>query len=101
MGMSLSFDVLSDGSLVLTLGEACLQTTAKQAHHELTLALIEGRAAGPALEALVDTLAKFLTTTDFAGLRAEHPELAGGSRCRVRLCQCEEGVVRWEVVQPT
>ncbi|MFZ0887974.1 MAG: hypothetical protein WA005_05940 [Candidatus Binataceae bacterium] len=99
MSGNFSFDALSDGSLLLTLGEACLQTTAKRAHRELTLALIEGRAAEPALEVLVDTLERFLSTTDFAALRAEHPELAGGSDCRVRLYRHGDGVVRWEVVQ--
>ncbi|MGB8412146.1 MAG: hypothetical protein WCE23_04910 [Candidatus Binatus sp.] len=98
IGNNLSFDVLSDGSVVLTLGEACVQMTAKRAHRELTLALIEGRAAGAAPEVLVDTLERFLSTTDFAGLRAEHPELAGGSGCRVRLYRHADGIVRWEVV---
>jgi hypothetical protein len=96
----LPLNVLDDGSLILTLGEACLQTAAKRAHYELTLALLEGRAAGAALEALAGTLARFLNTTDFAVLRAEHPELAGGTRQRVRLYRREDGSTRWEIVQP-
>ena len=43
MGKEFSFDVFSDGSLVLSLGEACIQTAARQAHRELTVALLEGR----------------------------------------------------------
>jgi hypothetical protein len=43
------------------------------------MALLEGRTAGPAMEALVDLLQSFLSTTDFAALSNEHPELAGHS----------------------
>jgi hypothetical protein len=94
-----SFDILPDGSLVLALGEACVQTAAKQAHRELVLAFLEERATGQTLEALVDMLERFLNSTDFASLRAEHPELAGNAPCRVRLYRCEDGIVRWEVLQ--
>ena len=87
----------SDGSLVLTLGGSCIQTAAKRAHRDLSSALFEGRAAGSAVEAALETLSWFLSTTDFALLRAEHPELAGAVPCRVRLWRDGEGVVRWEV----
>jgi hypothetical protein len=94
-----SFDVLSDGSLVLTVGEFCIQTTAKKAHREVTTALIEGRSANTTLGALADMLEHFLSTTNFAALRAEHPELAGGVECRIRLQRLGDGNVRWKVVE--
>jgi hypothetical protein len=49
-------------------------------------------------EPLVDMLAGFLGSTDFAALRAAHPELAGGTPCRVRIYRDREGVVRWEAL---
>ena len=45
------------------------------------------------------TFETFISTTDFAALRAEHPKLAGDTHCRVRLYRHEDGLVRWEVVQ--
>ena len=99
MSKAFSFDILSDGSLVLTLDGACVQTTAKKAHREITRALLDERTAGTSLESLVDTLESFLNTTNFAALRAEHRELAGDIQCRVRLYRHENGIVRWEVVQ--
>jgi len=101
MPTNFSFDVLSDGSLIVTLSSACIQTTAKRAHRELTTALLDGRAEGTSIEALLEMLERFLTTTDFAALRAEHPELARGTRYRVRLYRSNDGVVRWENTGPT
>jgi len=100
MSRVFSFDVLSDGSLVLTVGELCIQSTATRAHREVTMALLEGRTAGATLGALADTLERFLSTIHFPALRAEHPELAGGTECRVRLQRCDDGMVLWEFVEP-
>jgi hypothetical protein len=93
------FDVLGDGSAVLTLRSACLQTTARQAHRELTIALLEQDAAPNQWQTLVNTLERFLSTTDFAWLRAEHPELAGATGCRVRLFRTQSGDASWELLQ--
>jgi hypothetical protein len=101
MDNNFSFDVSYDGSLVLTLDGACLQTTAKKAHREMTLALLDGRAAADGLESLVDMLESFLGTTNFARLRAEHFELTGAMRRQVRLFRNENGEVSWEVVKAT
>jgi len=98
MNKRLPFEVLADGSLVLTLDEACIQSTAKHAHRELTIALLEGRVASPAMEVPLNLLERFLTTTDFAALRTEHPELAGHNPCCVRLYGYDGSAVRWEVV---
>ena len=94
-----SFDVLSDESLVMTVGEFCIQTTAEKAHREVTTALFKGRSTDTTLGALADMLEPFLSTTNFAVLRAEHPELAGGTECRVRLPRSGDDNVRWEVVE--
>ena len=91
-----SFDMLSGGSLVLTVGEGCIHTAAKRAHRELTTVPPEGGSSTVTpcdIGSLTDTLERFLTTTDFSTLRAEHPELAGGTRCLVRLLRCENGRV--------
>jgi hypothetical protein len=96
----LSFDVLSDGSIVLTVGACCIQTAAKRAHREVTAALLKDRAATATLGALADTLERFLGASDFPALRAGHPELAGGTPCQVRLCRREDGSVGWSVVEP-
>lgn len=94
------FDLLPDGGLVLALGEGCIQATAKRAHRELTTALLEERVGTDAGGALLDLLEEFLNTTDFRALRAEHPELAGGVPCRVRLERRAGGGVAWTLVEP-
>jgi hypothetical protein len=93
-----SFELLSDGGLVLKLGEVCIQTAAKNAHRQLVQELLGGGAACCAREALVDMLAGFLDGTDFAALRAAHPLLAGGTPCRVKLHRDRDGVVLWKVI---
>lgn len=84
------------GRVVLSLDGACIQTAARRAHRELAAALIEGRAAGPEAEASLETLTEFIAATDFAALRAKHPELAGGAPCRVVLRRGGDGRVGWE-----
>jgi hypothetical protein len=95
-----SWAALADGALVLSLGDACIQTTARRAHRELGAALLAAETAETAAAASLDTLTRFLSTTDFPSLRAAHPELAGGTRCRVRLARAADGGVRWEVIEP-
>lgn len=92
------FEVLTDGGLVLKLGEACIQTAARKAHRELVQELLDEGKAFRAHESLVDTLAAFLDNTDFAALRAAHPELAGGTPCFVKLQLDGDGRVQWEVI---
>jgi len=95
MSRIFSFELFPDGSLALTVGEHCIQTTARRAHREATAALLEDSAAGSAtLGPVTDLLKHFLHTTDFAALRTEHPELAGGSeRVLVRLYPGDNGRV--------
>jgi hypothetical protein len=94
-----SYDVLADGSLVLSLDGACIQSAVQRAHRELTVALLEGRATIATAGALIDLLAQFLDTQNFPALRAEHPELSGQRCCRVRIFRSDD-VVRWKVVTP-
>jgi hypothetical protein len=94
------FEVLSDGGLVLKLGDVCIQTAARKAHRELVQELLDEGTAVHAHESLVDTLAAFLDNTDFAALRATHPELAGGIPCLVKLRLDRNGSVRWKVIDP-
>jgi hypothetical protein len=94
------FDVLADGSLVLAVGDGCIQTMAKRAHRELTAALLDDGVAIATAGALLDLLEEFLNSTDFRALRAGHPELAGGVPCRVRLERRAGGGVAWALVEP-
>jgi hypothetical protein len=93
-----SLNAICGASVVLTLEDACIETTARRAYRELTAALLDGHASAATVEATAETLAAFLASTDFAVLRAEHPELAGGTRCHVRLRR-EGDTVRWELVE--
>ena len=95
------FELLPNGAIVLSVGDHCIQTTARHAYHELTTALLEeegGDVTTDKLGGFVTMLERFLSGTDFRKLRAEHPELAGGTRCLVELRLREDGRVLWEVV---
>jgi hypothetical protein len=98
MDRSFSLDIVSEGGVVLKLEDACIETTARRARREIIAVLLGGRASEAAEEAAAETLAAFLTTTNFAALRAQHPELARGNPCRVRLHRDVEGV-QWEIVR--
>jgi hypothetical protein len=91
-------EILPGGAVILSLGEGCIQATARRAHRELARALLDdGIAPAPAALAAVETLARFLAETDFPALRARRPELAGGRPVQVKLEPRREGV-SWEVV---
>ncbi len=96
---SFSFDVLSDGSLVLTLGECCIQTAAKRAHRQMVAALLGEGAKIDSLAPLAEMLEEFLTATDFPALRREYRELGDGTECKVRLRRGEDGGISWEVTE--
>lgn len=83
----------------MSIGECCIERAAKQAHRELAAALLDERAAGPGAHAALALLAEFLSTTDFARLRSETPELAGGTCFHVCLQRDREGTVRWRVLE--
>jgi hypothetical protein len=89
-------EILPDGSVVLALDGHCVQTAARDAHRELVAALLGADEASRGSAAAVDLLAAFLAGTDFAALRAAHPELNGSVRGRVRIFPGAGGAVRWE-----
>ena len=93
------YEIGKDGSVVLSLGEVCIQMAAKRAHRALVTAILEGRSEDPNEARAVETLERFLTGTDFASLRSGHPSLAGGVTCRVRVGGSRDGAVRWEIVR--
>ena len=95
---TLTHEVLSNGTVVLFLGKSCIETAAKRARYELVAAYLEGSGSGVHIEKPIELLGRFLETTDFGKLRARHPELAGGTECRVDLHQREDGTVRWELI---
>ena len=93
-----TYEVLSNGNVVLMLDKFCIETAAKQARHELVAICLEGSESGACIEEPIELLGRFLETIDFGKLRAQHPELAGGTECRVTLHKCEDGTVRWELI---
>jgi hypothetical protein len=95
MDEDLLFDVLTDGSLVVTVGEGCIRTAAARAHRELAQLLLDERASDENLERALDILTEFLNTADFPRLRATYPELAGGMPCRVRVYRDRDKTVKW------
>ena len=93
-----TFDVLANGDVVLHLGEGCIQTCARRARREIVDALLGSDADAVTLEPVIELLDLFLQTTDFRRLRAEHPELAGETPCRVRLYRRPDDTLGWEIV---
>jgi tRNA (adenine37-N6)-methyltransferase len=95
----LTYEVLSNGTVVLFPSKSCIETAAKRARHELVAACLEDSESGVCIEEPIELLGHFLETTDFGKLRAQHPELAGGTECRVELRLCKDGTVRWELIR--
>ncbi len=88
-----SWEIMPDGSVLMSLSGTCVETMARRVQREIVQALLDGwmlpARAGPGL----DTLVEFLGTVDFAALRAEHPRLSGDVLCRVRVARNGDGVV--------
>jgi hypothetical protein len=82
-------------SVVLNLSQQCLETAARSAFRTARDALLGGdHSAGARLE----LLRELLEETDFAALRARHPRLAGGHKCRVRVERSPSGRVTWSIL---
>ena len=92
------FDVTSDGAVVVCVGELCIETTVKRARRQVMEALLTGTESCAGLEQVLELLDDFLATTDFRQLRHDHPELAGGTPCRVRVYRTPDGTARWQPV---
>lgn len=89
-------DVRSDGSLVLTLAEGCLQTTLRHAYRALAGALLDDPKGELPRRDHLDLLAELLGREPFAAIRATHPDLASASGARVRVYRDGSGAARWE-----
>jgi hypothetical protein len=88
-------EVLANGDVVLRLDDVCIQTAAKRARSDLLAGYLDEPEAEA--EKTIGVLECFLETSDFRSMRSRHPELAGGTQCCVRLHQCQDGTVTWEV----
>lgn len=91
-------DLLPNGDLVLRLEDFCIQNTAKRARERLVAVCLDADEPSPETERSLEMLALFLANTDFAELRTQYPQLAGGSVCAVRLHMNETGDVSWNFV---
>lgn len=81
--------------VVLQLGPVCIETAARQAWRRIVEKLTAGKDMTSMRQASL--LREFIEATDFARMRSEHQELAGGLRCQVRLHWAPDGGVRWEL----
>jgi hypothetical protein len=88
-------ELLANGDVVLRLDDACIQTAAKRARSDLVASYLDEPEAEA--ETTIGLLERFLETSDFRTMRSRYPELAGGTQCCVRLHQCRDGTVTWEV----
>ena len=82
-------------TVLLDLSEHCIETAAKTAHRHLANELLEKDEGDVDTEEKLAILERFLKTTDFARIRSESPELAGGSQLLVRLSRSDCGEVTW------
>jgi hypothetical protein len=81
----------------LELDEHCIETTARHAHRRLVDVLLEDTGTGGDKRRAVELLREFLEQEDFAKIRSDHPDLAGGRRRTVRVYRGPDGRVRWSV----
>ncbi len=95
-----TYTIQSVGEIILTLDGVCIQNAAKRTLRRLTDDLISDCVAGPEYESAVELLARFLETTDFGPLRANHPELRSDSKQRIRLFFRPDASVGWDLARP-
>ena len=88
--------LIREGEVVLQLGPVCIETAARQAWRRIVEKLIARQDMTSMRQATL--LREFIEATDFARMRSEHQELAGGLRCQVRLRRAPDGGVRWELL---
>jgi len=86
------------GAVVVQLGDHCIQTAALRARQDLVDRCLVDAEAAASLAEPIELLGDFLTGTDFAALRSDRPELAGGTALRVELRRQDDGSVGWSVV---
>ena len=86
---------MRSGEVVLQIGPICIETAARQAWRRIVEKLTTRHDMRSMLEATL--LREFIEATDFARMRSEHQELAGGLRCQIRLYWAPDGGVRWEL----
>ena len=83
--------------VVLDLSFHCVQTAARKEHARLEQLLLAGRPELEAQERLM-LLGEFLESTDFKKLRAERPELAGGTPVQLEVWRTPSGGVEWSIL---
>ena len=86
---------MRSGEVVLQIGPICIETAARQTWRRIVEKLTAGKDMTSMRQASL--LREFIEATDFARMRSEHQELAGGLRCQVRLHWAPDGGVRWEL----
>ncbi|MFO8047829.1 MAG: hypothetical protein R6U29_02250 [Desulfosudaceae bacterium] len=77
--------------LVLNLSQHCIQTEIKSIYKRLLSDCLKSSAIDVETETKIELLVHALETFDFAGLRAEYPELAGGTEAEVALIREDNG----------
>lgn len=88
--------LMRGSEVVLQLGPVCIETAARQAWRRIVEKLTAHHDMTSMRQATL--LREFIEATDFARMRSEHQELAGGLRCQVRLHWAPDGGVRWELL---
>ena len=75
----------------LDLSKHCIQTETKRLYNRLLSVCLKTPAPGTLAEKKLELLGQALETWDFPGLRAAHPELAGGREADVALVMAADG----------
>jgi hypothetical protein len=85
-------------AIELHLADHCIETTARHEYQRLVQRAIDDPQPDENIEAGLSLLTEFLGETDFRKLRAERPELSGGTGARVVLERAASGRVGWRIV---
>ena len=82
----------------LNLSQHCIQTAAKHEYQRLIRHLLGTPSVNSTVEFKIALLTEFLEQTDFRQLRADHPDLTGGSPVVVALSRDSADQVVWSVL---
>ena len=85
--------------IVLDLSDHCIETAAKREYRRLVDVAMSLEGDDQDFEQKLTLLKDFLEKTNFRQLRAERPDLAGGSPVRVSVSRLPSGRVGWTIIE--
>ena len=87
--------------VVLDVSEHCVETEARARHRAAMTEAFASPTLSEEQGAVLEALEAFIQQSDFRAMRANHPEIAGGTSGSVEIGRDQNGQIRWRFVHGT